>query len=628
MAAYGLGIIIRDFSLFGWIVFFLGMWLFARDADTGLPSSHDKSIDERLADHHREEIRQALRSKKSELTHNEQAHKRNDASQQPRTAPRSSDAEQYEVVEKEPDPNALPQQTHLKEYEIIRQLGAGSFGITYLAFDHNLNGPVALKEYFYAALSIRRSDSTVAPVSTQHTDDYEWGRARFVEEARILSNLNHPNIVRVRRFFEANNTAYIVMDYVDGEPLSRFLDRHGELTPTEWHRWLDALLDGLEHVHGADYLHRDIKPHNIMIRAATIESEQPVLIDFGAARRAAADQTQTLTAVHTPRYAPIEQYSSTGRQAPSADIYSLAAVSYRALAGELPPDAADRVVHDEYQSLAELLGDPDDPLLTAIDSALAVRATDRPQSVDEWRDLMQTPVTIRSVADRSLAQFGLAEHTKPFDEVRREVTEQFDAVYHREIERNRKMRNEKYHGISRHYQWELEHHSGLHAALLKEIRILESKKNRSEKDAERARKLLSIVKAFTIPLDREFRADLLREIEILDSIENRSVKAAAQLDWLIRLGEMYLASDAEFKAVLLDEIETLTFIHDRSKKDTLQLDWLIRLGEIYFGTDSKFKAALLHEITTLESIDHPSKDDANRLNWLKGRVLLSDDKLN
>ena len=233
----------------------------------------------------------------------------------------------------------------------MRVLGVGGFGITYLAFDHHLNGPVAIKEYFYAGLAARGSDGTVAPGSASNAAGFDWGRGRFLDEARVLARLNHPNVVRVHRCFEANNTAYIVMEYVEGESLAAFLERHGSLTPAQWRPWLDALLAGLEHVHRRDYLHRDIKPANIVIRADAAGESRPVLIDFGAARRAAAEKTRHLTAVHTPGYAPIEQYSTSSRQDPATDIYALAAVSYRALAGEPPPDAADRMIEDGYRPL-------------------------------------------------------------------------------------------------------------------------------------------------------------------------------------------------------------------------------------------------------------------------------------
>ena len=189
----------------------------------------------------------------------------------------------------------------------------------------------------------------------------------------------------MHRYFEANDTAYIVMEYVDGESLAAVLEKHGTLTPAQWWPWMKALLDGLEHVHRRDYLHRDVKPANIVIRANSAGKTNPVLVDFGAARRAAAEKTRHLTAVHTPGYAPIEQYSASSRQGPATDIYALAAVTYRVLAGEPPPDAADRIVEDAYLPLAKRLRRPGDRFLAAIDRALAPRAADRPQSVAVWR---------------------------------------------------------------------------------------------------------------------------------------------------------------------------------------------------------------------------------------------------
>ena len=311
---------------------------------------------------------------------------------------------------------ALAAKFRLQEYEIVRVLGAGGFGITYLAFDHHLHGPVAIKEYFYAGLAGRGSDGTVASGSPSNAAGFDWGRDRFLDEARLLARLDHPNVVRVHRCFEANNTAYIVMEYVEGESLAAFLERHGSLTPAQWRPWLDALLAGIEHVHHRDYLHRDIKPANIVIRADAAGGSSPVLIDFGSARRAAAEKTRHLTAVHTPGYAPIEQYSTTSRQAPATDIYALAAVSYRALAGEPPPDAADRMVEDEYRPLVQRLSRPGDRFLTAIDRALAPRAPERPQSVAAWRAELAgaakaSPRTTAGAAGGRRRQRSLVERT-------------------------------------------------------------------------------------------------------------------------------------------------------------------------------------------------------------------------
>ena len=144
--------------------------------------------------------------------------------------------------------NALPAGHRIDEYEIVRVLGAGGFGITYLAFDHNLRAPVAVKEYFHGGLARRTSRGAVVPHSASKRKDFEWGRARFLDEARLLARLQHPNIVQVRRCVEANGTAYLAMDYVEGQSLAVVLEKHGTLTPQQWRRWMEPLLDGLQHV--------------------------------------------------------------------------------------------------------------------------------------------------------------------------------------------------------------------------------------------------------------------------------------------------------------------------------------------------------------------------------------------
>ena len=169
-------------------------------------------------------------------------------------------------------------------------LGAGGFGITYLAFDHQLDGPVAIKEYFPAEVAVRADGWRVAASSADRREVFAWGLDRFTEEARSIHRFRHPNVVRVHRYVERAGTAYIVMEYVEGESLQRVLDARGPLPAAAWHRWLDPLLDGLAHVHGQGYLHRDLKPANIVIRAVDGE---PVLIDFGAARAAARRHRRT-----------------------------------------------------------------------------------------------------------------------------------------------------------------------------------------------------------------------------------------------------------------------------------------------------------------------------------------------
>ena len=283
-------------------------------------------------------------------------------------------------------PAALPKGHRIGEYEIVRVLGAGGFGITYLAFDHQLDGPVALKEYFPADAARRKPGWGVAPSTTGSRAVFTWGLDRFIDEARSLHRLRHPNVVRAHRYVQAHGTAYIVMEYVEGESLQQVIRERGRLTPDAWRRWLDPLLDGLAHVHGHGYLHRDLKPANIMIRAA---DGTPVLIDFGAARMAARDRTHTQVLTHG--YAPLEQYSGDGVQGPPTDIYALAAVSYRVLTGEQLSSAPDRVLDDDYQPLANRIGGADRRWLAAIDHGLALRPEDRPQTVPAWTAAMRVP---------------------------------------------------------------------------------------------------------------------------------------------------------------------------------------------------------------------------------------------
>ena len=275
-------------------------------------------------------------------------------------------------------PDALPAGYRLEEYEVVRVLGSGGFGITYLARDSQLHQQVALKEYFPHGHASRRSGARVA-ANAGTRDVFDWGFRRFVDEARALHRFRHPNVVGSRRYFRANGTAYIVLEYVQGQSLAAILDSRGRLSLTEWRPWLDRLLDGLEHVHAQNYLHRDITPRNILIRAA---DSQPVLIDFGAARIAAGERTRTV--VLTEAYAPIEQHSPRAEQGPFTDIYSVAAVSYRALTGRAPPSAPDRAMEDRIVPLAQRETDAPE-WMDRLDRALALAPKDRPQAVSAWR---------------------------------------------------------------------------------------------------------------------------------------------------------------------------------------------------------------------------------------------------
>ena len=279
--------------------------------------------------------------------------------------------------------NALPQGYRLQEYELVRVRGQGGFGMTYLGFDHNLDKAVAIKEYLPADIATRTGDNSVAPQASQFRGDFEWGLGRFLDEARTLARFDHRHIVKVHRFFEAHGTAYIVMEYAEGETLSAFLARKGTLSEAELKTILYPVLDGLEVVHRADFLHRDIKPDNIIIRD---EDNSPVLLDFGAARQAIGAKSRPITSIITPGYAPIEQYSTQGDQGPWTDIYALGAVCYQALTGQVPDDATKRIRRDSLVPVAErCAGQADAGFLAAIDRAVKVEEEDRPQSVAAWR---------------------------------------------------------------------------------------------------------------------------------------------------------------------------------------------------------------------------------------------------
>ena len=282
---------------------------------------------------------------------------------------------------------ALPQGTRIRDFEFHRVLGHGGFGMTYLGWNLSLDIPVAIKEYLPADLATREQDGSVVPQTSQAASDFQWGLERFLDEARTLARFQHPNIVRVHHFFEAHSTAYIAMDYVEGETLSAHLERKGTLSEAELTDVLYPLLNALEVVHQADFLHRDIKPGNIVLRDS---DGSPVLLDFGAARQAIGAKSRSVTSIVTPGYAPIEQYSSRGRQGPWTDIYALGGVCYRALTGDVPDDATDRVRHDPLVPVSRrCAGRASQELLAAVDWALSVDEGARPQRVEAWREAME-----------------------------------------------------------------------------------------------------------------------------------------------------------------------------------------------------------------------------------------------
>lgn len=281
------------------------------------------------------------------------------------------------------DAACLPGGYKLLEYQIERPLGGGGFGITYLAHDINLNLPVAIKEYFPSDSVTRVANQgvQVRGGSEETRSQYQWGLERFLDEARALATFRHPNIVRVLRYFRENGTAYIVMEYESGDPLKRWVPHNAPLSQRALLSIIYPLLDGLDAVHKAGFLHRDIKPDNIYVRA----DGTPVLLDFGAARRVTANHD--MTNIVSPGFAPFEQYHSQGNQGPWTDIYSLGAVMYWMTTGKKPVESASRVKNDTLLPAASVADSSvfGTPLLEAIDWAMQPDEGARPQAVAELR---------------------------------------------------------------------------------------------------------------------------------------------------------------------------------------------------------------------------------------------------
>lgn len=278
----------------------------------------------------------------------------------------------------------------VSDYRIERVLGAGGFGITYLADEIALGRSVTIKEYFPSDFAARANKGDAAPRSEGCSGDYRWGLDRFIEEAQTLAKFNHPNIVRVYRYFRANNTGYMVLHFEEGQSLKGWLKGLGRAPrQKELDGIVAPLLDALELIHKADFLHRDIAPDNIIIR----KDGTPVLIDFGSARGEIASASKTVSALVKPGYSPYEQYAETSRQqGPWTDIYALGSTLYHAITGKRPPDAPSRMVKDEYVPAGEVALSAYRPrFLKAIDKSLELPIEARPQSIAAWRGELLAP---------------------------------------------------------------------------------------------------------------------------------------------------------------------------------------------------------------------------------------------
>lgn len=291
---------------------------------------------------------------------------------------------------------ALPCRTLLnRQYWIGRVLGMGGFGLTYLAWDTGLDAPVAIKEYFPKSYAGRDALSlTVRTHSGEDKAHYARGLQAFLREAKTLARFDHPHIVKPRNVFEENNTAYLVMDYLEGETLDELLRRQPDNRIDE-RRALDILLpafEGLAEVHAQGFIHRDIKPSNIfMARAPRERQARAVLLDFGAARMALGLQGRSLSIVLTPGYAAPEQYHKRG-QGPWTDVYGLAATLYRMTVGEEPPESGERMLEDRVSDPRARVPELTETFARALLRGLSLSPAHRPRTLAEFAGLLGRPL--------------------------------------------------------------------------------------------------------------------------------------------------------------------------------------------------------------------------------------------
>lgn len=283
------------------------------------------------------------------------------------------------------------------KYLIGKVLGQGGFGITYLAWDLHIDRKLAIKEYFPRELCSRaRDDRTVQPLSQRSRDDFSYGLTKFVEEGRALARFrDYPGIVSLLDFFEANGTAYIVMTYMEGMTFKQYLESQGgKISFDQALGILNPVMDALREVHRAGMLHRDISPDNIYLN----RDRQVKILDFGSTRYEMREQSQHLTVLFKPGYAPLEQYSSGGGQGPWTDVYAVGATFYRALTAKPPLDAPDRLAQDDLLPPSRLGVNIPAESEKALLKALAVHRENRFQTIADFQASI-TPKSPKVVPD-------------------------------------------------------------------------------------------------------------------------------------------------------------------------------------------------------------------------------------
>ncbi len=286
-----------------------------------------------------------------------------------------------------------------KKYKILKILGEGGFGITYKAMDISLDRLCVIKEFLPSNFAVRSNDNTTVSIRSQaDIDNYKWGLKSFIQEAKTLAKFQHPNIVHIITFFEANNTAYFEMPYEEGIDLEEYVKEiDSDFSEQQILDIAIPILNGLNEAHKRNILHRDIKPGNILLR----ENGMPMLIDFGAAREALGSKSHDLTQVLTPKYAPTEQYlSDRTKQGAFTDIYALGITLYLLItnqsASDIPaaPDRQDAVyINNQPDPLKKPeAGKYSQNLIDTIMKMIEIRSKDRPQDCDSVIEMLVTGI--------------------------------------------------------------------------------------------------------------------------------------------------------------------------------------------------------------------------------------------
>ncbi|WP_013321024.1 serine/threonine-protein kinase [Gloeothece verrucosa] len=263
------------------------------------------------------------------------------------------------------------------QYKIEAVIGQGGFTIAYKAINLYNQRKVFIKELL-PERSVRTNSKILWPpfISNQKSNLVRT----FLDEAKFISRCIHPNIVRIYDWFEENNTAYIIMSFIQGKSLYTILAEEGPLSTTKLRHYFSQIAEALKVVHSENILHRDVKPDNIIVD----ENDRPILIDFGAAREYAAGITQKMTVILTPGYAPLEQYALTAKRSPSSDIYSLCASMYELATGQMPVAATDRVLSDTLIPPRQLVPNIEPDIEQLILKGMQIKVADRYQNMDEF----------------------------------------------------------------------------------------------------------------------------------------------------------------------------------------------------------------------------------------------------